>query len=130
MQVDAVFGRPRSSVANVLMPFRLSIRDLLLAVAILALPYASHGAEGESGGGPRTPKIEEGNPAPWLEYYRRERGSDWPSSSQGESNQAEEGIVAPSADSAAVGAATDGPGTVPERSPARPSPTHDRGAPR
>ena len=53
----------------------LSVRHLMLAVAILRAGHTSVRAEDDAGSGPRIRKIEEGAPAPWLEYYRRERGS-------------------------------------------------------
>jgi hypothetical protein len=36
------------------------------------------GAEEAKPSQERIPQIKEGDHVPWLEYYRRERGKDWP----------------------------------------------------
>ena len=81
----------------------LSVRHLMLAVAILGAAHTSVRAENDAGGSPRIPKIEEGAPAPWLEYYRRERGSGWPASSPNVDLQPGKVPVAPAGESPPAG---------------------------
>jgi hypothetical protein len=90
----------------------------MLAVAILGAAHTSVRAENDAGGSPRIPKIEEGAPAPWLEYYRRERGSGWPASSPNEGLQPGTAPVAPAGEPPAAGQ----PDAGHERSAVRSSP--------
>ena len=116
MKLDVVLGYAGSSVASVVKRFRRTVPGLLLAAAIPT--GATPGADAESDR-PRIPRIEEGDPAPWLEYYRRERGSDWPSPSQGRSGRPVERIVVPAGESSGVGSAAGEAERGPEVSPPR-----------
>jgi hypothetical protein len=90
----------------------------MLAVAVLGAAHTSIRAENDGGGSPRIPKIEEGAPAPWLEYYRRERGSGWPASSPNEDLQPQKVPVAPAGEPPPAGQ----PDAGPERSAETSSP--------
>jgi hypothetical protein len=90
----------------------------MLAVAVLSAAHTSVRAENDAGSSPRIPKIEEGDPAPWLEYYRRERGSGWPASSPNVELQPGKVPVAPTGEPPPAGQ----PDAGPERSAVRSRP--------
>jgi hypothetical protein len=116
VKLDIGMGRAGLSVAGVVKRFRRAVPAVLLAAAIPTLASAALGADAESDR-PRVPKIEERDPAPWLEYYRRERGTDWPSPNQGESGRPVERIVAPASEPSTAGSAAGEPERGPEVSP-------------
>lgn len=120
VQIEAALRRWRLSVAGVFGLSHLLVRNLLVSIPILVLSPASIGAETDGDRSQRPPKIEEGKPAPWLEYYRRERGGNWPSAAPNAGGPPNDGIIAPSVESGTLAPAAGNARTAPERDPAQP----------
>ena len=130
VQVEAALQRCRLFVAEISTLSHPLVRNLLVVAPILVLCQTSSiGAETEGDRSQRIPKIEEGKPAPWLEYYRRERGGNWPSAAPNAGGQPDDGIIAPSVESGTLAPATGNARTAPVRDPAKPPSSLDAQTP-